>query len=381
VQFADGRKVQAEIAAVNPPYDMALLKVNSSVVTGIRPLPILPAEREASVKVGIPVVALGSPLNQKFMMTQGILSKVDEVTVLGDFLLQAGNSGGPLLNCDGEVIGINTFGESNIAGAIRITVLRALLEAPELMAETFKIQPSPDQLPSVTDRYPVEILNQKVQTEPLVLEGYQIKAGDFTITAITPVLIGKVNVLDDRMRASNRHERRSKGNTNATFQQIDEPYYEWHSSTESALDYAVTFDIRPDSGLTPRSRWSKIFASVFMFGKTGPLEMEFKAEFLEFRLYRDGELIQPIMPGRTVILGDSDPKKNKFIDQAYSGSYVYSPDEFLTGEIFRMVVVDARQPDAVHKELVLTGESPLIQQIRSDFTYIPNFLFLSAPQH
>src|SRR5688572_24040757 len=98
VQFPDGRKVRAAVVAVNPPHDMALLKVNSAVVEGIRQLPVLPAEKDTSIKVGVPVVAIGSPLNQRFLMTQGILSKVDETTMLGDFLLQSGNSGGPLMN-------------------------------------------------------------------------------------------------------------------------------------------------------------------------------------------------------------------------------------------------------------------------------------------
>src|SRR5215470_3766990 len=104
VQFPDGRKVKAAVAAVNPRYDMAILKVNSDVVKDIEPLPILPEDKESTIRVGIPVVAIGSPLNQKFLMTQGILSKVDETTVLGDFLLQSGNSGGPLISTDGEVI-------------------------------------------------------------------------------------------------------------------------------------------------------------------------------------------------------------------------------------------------------------------------------------
>src|SRR5215831_21213525 len=83
VQFPDGKKVKASVAAVNPHYDMAVLKVNSEVVEGIQPLRVLSEEREATMKVGIPVVAIGSPLNQKFLMTQGILSKVGEAIVLG----------------------------------------------------------------------------------------------------------------------------------------------------------------------------------------------------------------------------------------------------------------------------------------------------------
>src|SRR5439155_13263842 len=75
VQFPDGRKVKASVVAVNPHYDMAILKVNSEVVSGMTPLPVLPTAKDATVKVGVPVVAIGSPLNQKFLMTQGILSK------------------------------------------------------------------------------------------------------------------------------------------------------------------------------------------------------------------------------------------------------------------------------------------------------------------
>src|SRR6476646_4134595 len=181
VQFSDGRKVKAAVAAVNPHYDMAILKVNSDVVKDIEPLPILPQDKDATIKVGIPVVAIGSPLNQKFLMTQGILSKVDETTVLGDFLLQAGNSGGPLINADGEVVAINTFGEGNIGGAIRITALREFLSSPELLAESINVEPPPDQLLSVSAvRYPIDVLNQKIQTETLDPEVYRFKAGNFT---------------------------------------------------------------------------------------------------------------------------------------------------------------------------------------------------------
>src|SRR5262249_47948178 len=191
VQFSDGRKVGAEIVATNASGDMALIKVNSSVVHGIRPLPVLSEDKDSTIKVGIPVVAIGSPEVQDFVMTKGILSKTTDTTLFGDYTLQPGNSGGPLMNMEGEVIGMNTFLDGSIAGSLRIDALRYILNSP-MMLETAPIEPSADLLPAIRpERYPTDILNLKVVHEPLNLPAYRFKAGDFQITTITPVLIGK----------------------------------------------------------------------------------------------------------------------------------------------------------------------------------------------
>src|SRR5438093_10147405 len=54
VQVPNGRKVKPAVVAVNPHYDMAVLKVNSEVVAGVKPLSLLSEENDPSVKVGIP---------------------------------------------------------------------------------------------------------------------------------------------------------------------------------------------------------------------------------------------------------------------------------------------------------------------------------------
>jgi len=376
VQFPDGRKVKAVVAAVNPRYDMAVLKVNSEVVDGLPVLPVLSEDKDRTVKVGIPVVAIGSPLNQKFLMTQGILSKVDETTVLGDFLLQAGNSGGPLLNTDGEVIAINTFGEGSIAGAIRIDSLREFLGSPELLAQSLGVEPPANQLQAVrTVRYPIDVLNHKLETETLDFDAYKFKAGDFTVTTITPVLIAKIQLAQEKNRISNRP--RKAGATSQTRDAVEEPYYEWHRSTEPSLDYVVTFDIRPDSGPT-KGTIRRAIPPVLKLGKAGKTEMEFKGEFLEFKIYRDGVLLEPILPGRQVIEGVAD-EKHRFVDHAHSGSYVYSPDEFMSGNEFRMQIIDGRDPNNVHKELIFAADSKLIKQLRADFAVGTGVLVTQAP--
>jgi len=382
VQFHDGRKARGEVIAVNTKYDMALLKVNSSLVRGIRPLQLLPENHDSTVKVGIPVVALGSPLNQKFLMTQGILSKVEDETLLGDFLLQAGNSGGPLLNMNGQVLGINTFGEGNISGAVRIDTLRDLLKTDDIW-KSVQTEPSSKLLPSVSAvRYPVEILNAKVLKEPLNWMAYRFKAGDFSVTAITPVLIGKLQSLAGRIHEENPHARRIQSIPDPHSIR-DEPYYEWHRATESALDYAVTFDIRPNTGLLNRSRFSTLTSPLdpflSLFGKGRPRDIEFKGEFLDFRVYRDGKLVEPVLPGRQIIETNTNAKETRFVEQAYAGRYVYLPDEFMTGTEFRLQIVDGRKPEEIHKELIFNEDSPLIRQIRADFTYSPGFFFVKVP--
>jgi hypothetical protein len=368
VQFPNGKKVKAAVAAVNPQYDMAILKVNSEVVEGIKPLKVLTEDRDSTVKVGVPVVAIGSPLNQKFLMTQGIVSKVEDTILMGDFLLQAGNSGGPLLNPDGEVVAINTFGEGSIGGAVRVMALRAFLSSPELLAESMAIEPPTDQLRSVSAiRYPVSVLNMKIENETLDLDAYKFKAGDFTVTSITPVLIGKLFAMHNKRHSTNPRQT-ADTNVPGSNEGLDEPYYEWQRSTEAALDYAVTFDIRPETGPTDRSIARRMIPPMFRFGKIGKTDMEFKGKFLEFRIYRDGELLDPIMPGRQILDG-VDQKKQRVIDEAYGGSYIYSPQEFLTGNEFRMQIIDARNPNAIHREVVFTADSKLIKQLRADFTF------------
>jgi len=379
VQFPDGRKVKAVVAAVNPRYDMAVLKVNSEVVEGIKPLSVLAEERDQTVKVGIPVVAIGSPLNQKFLMTQGILSKVGDNIVLGDFLLQAGNSGGPLMNTDGEVVAITTFGEGNIGGAIRIAALRDFLSSAELLAESIGTEPPPEQLRSVSSvRYPIDVLVQKIETEGLDLNAYRFKAGDFMVTAITPVFIAKIQAAQEKKHVANREKKTGNSAQNAN-DDTDEPYYEWHRSTEASLDYSVTFDIRPESAPTKRNIASRLIPPMLRSRQNGKTEMEFKGEFLEFRLYRDGELLEPIMPGRQVLGVGDDDKKRYFVDQAYAGHYIYSPEEFMRGREFRMQIIDARNPDVIHKEMIFTADSKLIQQLRADFSVAPGVLITQAP--
>ncbi|MFY1695244.1 MULTISPECIES: S1C family serine protease [unclassified Solwaraspora] len=109
----DGRRIPAEVVGRDPGSDIAVLRVPASA--GLRPLAL--AEPN-STEVGEAVLAVGSPLGLSGTVTAGIVSALDREVMLGnggrqtavqtDASINPGNSGGPLVNADGEVIGVNT---------------------------------------------------------------------------------------------------------------------------------------------------------------------------------------------------------------------------------------------------------------------------------
>ena len=373
VKFPGRPKVRAAFVVLNPRYDYAILRVNPSVVAGIEPLALLSPEKEASVKAGIPVLAFGSPLSQSYMMTQGIVSKVEENALLGDFLLKPGNSGGPLVNLDSEVIGVNTFGVNDIAGAVRIACLRGDLDRLKASPSLPEVSAAP--LPEIRPkRYPVAPLKDKLLGDKLEIDDYRLDAGKFTVFALTPVLLAKQEVQEDMVQAANRYNRRGKKMPDKRFDPIDEPFYEWYRNAAPFLDYAVTIKVSPDFGMTGGSKFLAVMAGIAAMGGNRNaadnlyLNYEYKAEFDRMVLYRDGEVVEPIHPGRAITEAALQNSMACFVDEAYSGLYQYDPKVFLDGDEYVIEVYDGREPDEAHRKIKLKADSKLIRQIRSDFS-------------
>ncbi|GEM_PF-4538421 len=124
VYLADGTKKSASVISNNASYDMALLKID-----GVKTPFISPAEIDR-LKVGDTLYAIGTPhdlsLNQT--VTSGILSGFRNGLIQTNAQISGGNSGGPLINFEGKVIGINTSkivadGVEGIGFAIPINVV------------------------------------------------------------------------------------------------------------------------------------------------------------------------------------------------------------------------------------------------------------------
>lgn len=115
VALSNRRVVDAELVGTDPQTDLAVLKLAEADIAGLA-VAIL-GDTDA-MSVGDWVIAIGSPLGYEGSVTVGVISATDRFIDLGDVVLHdmvqtdavinPGNSGGPLLNLDGEVIGINT---------------------------------------------------------------------------------------------------------------------------------------------------------------------------------------------------------------------------------------------------------------------------------
>ncbi len=122
VEFFGGGEMPAEIIGTDPQTDIALLKVESD-----EELAHVEFGDAEAARVGDWVIAMGNPLGQGFSVSAGIISASGRVLQGGydDFIqtdaaINRGNSGGPLFNMDGEVIGVNTAILSPTGGSIGI---------------------------------------------------------------------------------------------------------------------------------------------------------------------------------------------------------------------------------------------------------------------
>ena len=137
----DGKKHEAKVLAGDPFWDFAVIKIDA------KNLPVLPLGSSAAMKLGQPVIAIGNALGEfRNTVSVGVISGLARNIVASgggnieriegvfqtDTAINQGNSGGPLLNVRGEVIGVNVAtvsGAQNIGFAIPIDQLKGSIES------------------------------------------------------------------------------------------------------------------------------------------------------------------------------------------------------------------------------------------------------------
>jgi len=140
VTMTDRRILPAKLIGADPLTDLAVIKIEGSN------LPSVPLGDSTQLHPGQTVLAFGNPLGFRFTVTRGIVSALNRANPFGDrrapgqFIqtdaaINQGNSGGPLVNAHGEVVGINTFlisetgGFSGMGFAIPTQIVRPIVDS------------------------------------------------------------------------------------------------------------------------------------------------------------------------------------------------------------------------------------------------------------
>ena len=153
VELTDGRVLEARVVDSDPTLDVALLNVPADNLTAV------PAGDSSKLRVGELVFAIGNPFGQRGDVTAGIVSALNKVKmrttnqqieyIKSDVRLLPGNSGGPLLNAQGQVVGINAMimgGDLSVAIPSNV-VSNWLAQLPQTRI-TLGVQIQPTELPA-----------------------------------------------------------------------------------------------------------------------------------------------------------------------------------------------------------------------------------------
>jgi putative serine protease PepD len=138
--LSSGRTVTAEVIGSDADDDIAVLRADAGDLRAAR------LGVSDDLRIGQPVIAVGSPLGLNGTVTSGVVSALDrgataEAMIQTDASINPGNSGGPLVDLDGRVVGINTSiatlggrGSGNIGIGFAVPIDRALDVARQILA-------------------------------------------------------------------------------------------------------------------------------------------------------------------------------------------------------------------------------------------------------
>lgn len=330
VQFDQDRTLSATVLASDPTKDVAVLWVNFSKIPEAQAAPLL-NKGHVPAEEGEKVFTIGSPLHQSKVMTTGIVSKIEPHAIISDVNINHGNSGGPLFNSRGRVIGITTFGDftrsggPGISGIVRIEEALPLLEQAKAKMGSGP-PPSAEFLPNLPiDTFPIDAIKASANVEKFKVDPYIFGVGDYDVAFVTPIL--KYRQLAGAVKAGREKEKRNRKHANAvqgTFQPLDD----LRGWGEYVGEYEPVLLIQASPRLK-ETFWSAFSRGMAASGGayyTGSAKMRFKTDFYKMKLLCGNQEIKPLFPGKVQRVID---ERNAFVnitDATFDGLYKYSAD-------------------------------------------------------
>ena len=354
VQLDRNTRVSATLLAEDKQKDIAILRVSPEVV---KELPILKiADRPAADLAfeGEKVIAIGSPLNQIRILTSGIVSKVEERAIISDVNLNPGNSGGPLINMDSEVIAINTFIDPSsrspgVSGSVSISLALSLLNQAR---GRLREQPPPPTLLPVAPEDPFPIEGLKWASERCGKDSnYMLKAPGFDIQIITPSRGYFLTKISTGPLTEKRRSREAAAGVpqSEMYDPLGDLLKEW---TEYAGKYSplVQIHVVPATGQTSGSVLLNLLgAAAAGYSGTyyqGSYTYEFKSDLQDLELMDGDNVVPEVLRGMRMMRHSISERSVRMKDIAQRGVFVFLPEVFKSPNL-RLKIRDLKKPGQI----------------------------------
>jgi Trypsin-like serine proteases, typically periplasmic, contain C-terminal PDZ domain len=337
VRFDKHTSVKARLLATDVERDLAILQINLAAFPNSTVLKIAEnSPTEPPLFEGEQVFTIGSPLEQEKILTTGIVSKLEARAIISDINFSSGNSGGPLFNSIGEVVGVTSFNltgkdGSGLAGIVRIEESAALIAKAREMAST-KGTPSAELMPNLPEGvFPVETIKTALSAKDFPVKQYVSDVKNYEIKYMTPIY--KFYAIEkDRIDSLKIREKRNKvkGGSADMFRDL-------RSYSEYAGELLPVVDILALPETTPTAKSLILSAATSaMTGYATPFDLKYKADFSQMKLMCDGKEVTPLRRNKTEIDRNLQNYYKVRKRYTYAGVYTYPYEIFAPGRCREM---------------------------------------------
>jgi hypothetical protein len=362
VQVTAQVKVAGVVLASDAARDVAVLRVNPQATASIKPVPLGCAGSGPSrLDQGQELYTIVTPLRDRKGVISGPVERVDAQSVVVDFGLPSGSSGGPVFNAAGATLGLTvpveerddrSRGDSRLVGVEHVCALVAAA------ADKTKDAPPPPaaQLPLEPTRpFPADALKEAAQHRAGSLLPYQMSSSQFDVAFITPV---QIYGAEYQMQQASERERASGTRRPGTDAPFVRPLLEFSNWSEYLRDYPPVLLVRATPKLV-EGFWMKVARGAAQTqGVSLPPIRRFTSGFARLRAFCGEAEVTPIHPFRLEQrIGDDDA--------IYEGLYVFDAGALTPAcGTVRLALYSEKEPQKADTRTVDPG---VVRQIWEDF--------------
>jgi S1-C subfamily serine protease len=365
VQMTPTIKVKGTVLAADPAKDVAIIRVDPSVVASARPMSIGCGQTAAqSVAQGSKIFTISSPLHAEKDIAPGRVNRVDPGRIVSDLDSAPSGAGGPVFTTEGTLVGITTVIDAQDAAANRDESPVVRIEnACEVVAAAENnmagaAPPSAEKLPvEPAQPIPLDALKEAASRRAGSLSPYQVSSASFDVGFITPVMIYGVQ---NQGQQAGRPTRGGAGRMPAavagsTLMWSVMDFANWS-------EYVDTFPPVLLVRITPKQVerfWTTVARGAAQTqGVSIPAIKHFNGSFLRMRAFCGDTEVTPIHPFKL----EQHASETEVV---YEGLYAFGPDQLgpQCGTV-KLTMYSEKEPE---KEDTRVIDARIVQQIAQDF--------------